>query len=92
MNHIGLSRLQQIDLAGVDMDAMSGDGPAAQNAKVVQAVHHSLAVLKLALRLVRRSFRDVDVEPCIELRGGIGASRHGLVADSERGMQPEETS
>src|ERR1017187_4499763 len=71
---------------------MSGDGLAAQDAEIVQALDDSLSVLPLAVSHISLSLRNVNMEAGIELLRKPGAVRHGLVAHGEGGVQAEEAS
>ncbi len=91
VDHVGLAALQQCYLAIVHMNAMRGDGLVAENAPVVEPLDDALAMLALALGYIRGGLRDMDVETCIELRGYAGALGEGMVAESEGGVETEES-
>jgi len=87
----GAGVAEDADLSIVNVDAVGGDGAAAEEAEVVEAVDDALAVFALAMSYVRGGFRGVDVEAGVETGGHLRGAGEGAVTEGEGGVQAEES-
>ena len=86
----GLRLGQEVHLPAIHMHAMRGDAPRAEDAELVQPLHHAQAVLLLGVFLVALRLGDVDVKAGAQFVAQGGSLLQRGVLERERRMEAEE--
>ncbi len=87
MHHQRARLLQDVLLVSVNVHAVGGDGPRAEDACLLQPLYHSQAGAAQAIPHVGHVLGHVDVKAGTQRRGSLHAASQRLVGEGQRGVQ-----